>query len=429
MVSALIGRIWAAAAQAEMLAVEYDSRSVLEALQLTKLNALLQRFAQHPVWRLRLSEHGINPDRTLRDLGELSAYPVMTKTVITRQFDEWFPQGGYSLDSTSGSTGRNFKFYHDRAARTAQSAAIRLCCAWIGIDYNTDRKAIVWGRSPLPWQAALADRVKLILLNAFQLQAYGLTDDMAERYLSILRRRQPEALIGYPGYVAHLARVGLKASRPPPSSLQAVILSGEQTLPQQAEVIRRYFGDMVFQRYGSREFGAIAHECPSHSGLHVPPTRFVLEHNAAGELLVTDLDNSATPFVRYAIGDCGSVSWVSCRCGREHQTISGLQGRSNDYVVAPSGVVLPAQFWTTLSRKGNNNVCEFQVVQESPTRVAMLVVPVDDRQPIEETLFRETVSALSNGEIDLHVKRVLSIPLTPAGKRRFILRHSFVGQT
>ena len=102
-------------------------------------------------------------------------------------------------------------------------------------------------------------------------------------------------------------------------------------------VIERVFERPVFDRYGNREFGAIAAECDAHAGLHLNLGDMIVDvdspdpYTEPGALVVTYLRNGAMPFLRYKTGDLGLLAPPgSCCCGRTTPRMLSVKGRESD---------------------------------------------------------------------------------------------------
>ena len=75
-------------------------------------------------------------------------------------------------------------------------------------------------------------------------------------------------------------------------------------------------------------------ECERHEGLHLTAEQTLLEivddegHPVApgteGNVVVTDLYNYGMPFIRYRIGDVGSLDRSACACGRSLPRIRSI---------------------------------------------------------------------------------------------------------
>ena len=176
-----------------------------------------------------------------------------------------------------------------------------------------------------------------------------------------------------------------------------------------------------YRRYGSREFGNIAHECRYGGSLHVIPSRFYLENGADGELLVTDLDNLATPFIRYQIGDIGQVSAIQCKCGFQHQSILNIQGRSHDVIRTKTGKQVPGQFWTVLSRCVPG-IKQFQVVQRNLEAIDFNIITTKDYRDSEAHKLFEALKKVAGDEFCMNINKVDSIIPSASGKHKYIIK-------
>jgi len=123
---------------------------------------------------------------------------------------------------------------------------------------------------------------------------------------------------------------------------------------------------------------SIGGECEKHEGLHVNAENVVVE-TSGGELsgafpiLVSDLHNHATIFLRYAIGDLGTLSARSCSCGRGLPMLDRVVGRQNEMLRLSDGREVSSIFFRhTLKEIGE--ILEYQVVQLSPSHVVLKVV-------------------------------------------------------
>ena len=388
------------------------------ALQLQKVNSLLQHFRSiDPVFR-DLSDRGVSTWR-LSSLSDLKQFPVITKDIL-RSYEADLAKLPYVArrGSTSGSTGRNFVFFQSRSMIRARSAAVRYCYERIGVDYWGDSKTVIWGQFPngsLRSRLSLAARRRFV--NSTIMSGFGLDDRTARSYLDTIAAARPALVEGYPNYLATLARAGLaNGSQIRRYSPRAVVSAGEQLHDFQRATIEEWFGTRVFNWYGSREFGVIAHERPGLEGQWIPPTRFVVECASDNQLLITDLDNYAFPFIRYAIGDCGTLD--SEFQGR--QVITSLSGRVHDVIRAPSGREIPGQFWTLLSRTVPG-IEEFQVVQTREDRVELRVTVSTRFNSDSESRLIQRFREFVGSEMELVVRRVPEIVPTAAGKRRFVI--------
>jgi phenylacetate-CoA ligase len=132
----------------------------------------------------------------------------------------------------------------------------------------------------------------------------------------------------------------------------------------------------------------------------------------------------ATPFIRYAIGDAGSVSGTAPDSnGICYQRITELMGRTHDIIKTRSGKLLPGQFWTIMS-KVVPGIDMLQVVQRDAENVDLNIVTLPDYSDSLEHKLHAELRAIAGDEIKMRVVKVDWIELTPAGKRKFVIKYN-----
>ena len=389
--------------------------------RLRKLNQLITHFRTYPFYRDLMKQCG-SPE-TLTHIDNLKRFPVITKDVIRSNLDyiAQRPESVY-LNSTSGSTGTNFKFYQSKEMLIWRRAANIVHCSWMGVNYWRDRKVTVWGLSPkIKHVREWLQKVKVFVQGGKLYQAYGLDEGRCVEILDDMRDFSPASMTCYPTYGYALAQAGEKGGVKSPG-LKAIIVSGETCFEHQKEKMQNYFGCKVYNRYGSREFGSIAHEDERQKGLLIHPARLYVETDQDGEMLVTDLNNFATPFIRYAIGDSGVICHRNEGSGKTaFDSIQNLSGRSHDMIRTKSGKQLPGQFWTTLSRSVPG-IDAFQLVQKDKEHIELRAKVNSEYKDANEDKLHQKLKLVAGDEVKLTVVKVKEIEKTPAGKRRFIIR-------
>ena len=91
----------------------------------------------------------------------------------------------------------------------------------------------------------------------------------------IMKENKPSILIGYPSTLYHIAKY--IEDNDIYLEIPYIITSSEILYDFQRYYIESRFNSEIFNRYGSREFGAIAQECDQHSGLHINSEHLVLD--------------------------------------------------------------------------------------------------------------------------------------------------------
>jgi phenylacetate-CoA ligase len=208
---------------------------------------------------------------------------------------------------------------------------------------------------------------------------------------------------------------------------------GNHLHPHYRRAFERAFECSVYERYATMETGLIAHECVEGGSLHVPAEGIVAEIVRAdgspaapgetGDVLVTSLHNTATPLIRYRIGDQAvSPPDGPCSCGRGLPVFGKVVGRTQDVLRTASGAFLTAGQAVHAAAPGENSVIDFQVRQGADSRLHILVVQHDSPSAQAD---RERLAAVFDRIVEPpeppRVERVDHIALTPGGKLRTLV--------
>jgi phenylacetate-CoA ligase len=404
----------------------------IEDLKWRKLSVLLEAAGSHvPYYRDLFEREGIDP-ASFESPADMVAIPFLTKEIIRSEKRKMISKDplrrGYP-SSTGGSTGEPLHFWCDTAAGPVRRATTMRGYRWTGFDIG-GRQAMLWGfHLDRPLKERLSEGVKNFFNNIMTLSSFDMTPEMMRRYAVRLRRFRPSIVIGYPSALTAFSEFCRGAGVRLPS-LKAVVTGGERLFPHQRDLIEEAFHADVFDRYGSREFSAVAHECSEHKGLHVFNDLFHVEviHESGraaqsgeiGELVITDLSNLYMPFIRYRTGDLAMPTERKCPCGRGLPLLERIEGRSFDSIVTPEGKKVGGFFWTWLSR-AVPGIDRFQIEQRDRAGIIFRIVPGegwrDDHMEVLAGKIRE--NCCENFRIDFQV--VDDIPLTPAGKAKFII--------
>ena len=370
---------------------------------------------------------------TLKDSIPLSALPVWTREDQQALFDELSgpPVVGSFVHSTGGSTGQPRSFYVSRESYEWRSAVSDRGYSWAGAEEGRS-SVYVWG-APVN-DPGLHLSLKKRLHHGFQRRRYFdsfyFDDEQKQRCCNLIDSVQPDALVGYAGNLVELAG----AVRDNKSSLKwktrSIVTAAEGLFSRQRELLEATIADEVFMSYGSREFMLIGMECSEHNGYHISADNIKVEvvdesgellpPGEIGHLLVTDLRNSANPFIRYEIGDLGSLSDSVCRCGKPFPLLKSVDGRMQEFIEMPDGSRLTALFIPHVM-KDFSWVDGYQVCQKKDMSIVFNIVssePFDDEnvKPIALAL----KAHLSDG-VHISFPRVAALRKNRSGKTPIVV--------
>jgi phenylacetate-CoA ligase len=247
--------------------------------------------------------------------------------------------------------------------------------------------------------------------------------------MGLIEQHHPVALYGFTSMLEFVARQTINAGTNVPEGRVAVAWNGgEMLFPEQAELFRRAFKVPIYNLYGSREFGAIAHQAGADDPLWVlRPYVFVeiVDKNGrpavpgeTGRVVCTSTVCRGTPFLRYEIGDLASFSSANCdESGL--RAIAEIHGRTAGLLVLPNGKTINCIYWNHLLKEFSE-VHQFQVVLRRTGIIDLLLK--GDRLSEERASYLQMACRQLLCDVPVRLNWVDCIPLTPQGKLVQVVR-------
>ena len=366
---------------------QFFSAEEVQALQLQRLRLLLEHaYRRCPFYREQFRSIGLSPD-DIRSLDDLRLLPPLEKRDIQEHSDKMvamgWPQEDLFLDHTGGSTGTPIAFYSSRERRCWGKTATRRHNGWAGWEIG-DRVAYVWGAPrDLPSNAWRSRLINALMGQQIFLDTGHLDEPKLVAFQEALIQFRPKMIQAYARSLALFARILRERGWKPPRP-DAIVTSAEVLEPADRQLIEEVFGCPVFNRYGCREVGVIASECPAHRGLHTAAEGLLVEvvhgndpvaPGESGTILVTDLLNLAMPLIRYRIGDMGVWEEGQCPCGRGLPRLRQVAGRVTDFLVGADGRLVSGVYLATYVVARRPSLGQVQILQEEPGKVRYRIKP------------------------------------------------------
>ena len=413
---------------------QWLSTEGLKELQDERLRRLIQHsYSTTKYYRNLFDQADIAPS-DIRSVEDLQVLPVLDKPLIQEHMESMissaFAPGQLIPDSSGGSTGVPTNFMKDidrHRIRRADQIRHDQWCGWrLG-----ERYALLWGaKRDLSLVRSTKEKLMLRYVDRSMLiDAFDMRDSDAANILDQIQRFRPTMLIGYANALLLLAQQMNRQNLTEKLPVKGVISSAETLTDDSRREIEESFGCKVFNRYGSREVGLIASECDEQDGLHMNFENVVVEvldgdrpakPNQRGEIVVTDLSNFGMPFLRYRMGDVGSLSENLCNCGRGLPLLNSVEGRVSDFFIAADGTKIHGEYYTHLFY-GIPGVRQFQLIQESPVEVRVRLVTLGDlSNDILAPILEEIQMSLGGGTVAI-VEYCNDIKPTPSGKYLFTI--------
>ncbi len=412
----------------------------LRAYQWKKIKKLLFYASNNnSFYRKRFNEFDVDPEH-IQDFADFAKVPILSKEEIVKNLPQLISDG-YSpktliRDNTSGSTGRNLIFYNDRNTLDWMTAAVLRHMAWYNVGFG-DNRVILWGSlANDSITQKLYTACRNVLLREQIISSYRLDADKLALIVRLLKTKKPKALIGYVSALNILADF-IEANRISDVEVEAIIPAAETLFDHQRKLFQRAYHGEVFNRYGCHEFTSIAHECNFHSGMHINAENLYVEvikdgHPARpgelGEIVVTDLENFGTPFIRYRIEDLGILKRGLCACGRGLPLLETVEGRVYDLISCPNGTIQTGTFFCKMTRSVEG-IREFQVVQHSREKLRMKLV-TDEHFQVESVAFlRQQIKLYCGDKMNVDFELVDHIEPLKSGKRRYVVSLESLAQS
>lgn len=414
---------------AELERSQYLPAEEIRGIQLVRLNALLNHaYDNVPYYRRRFSEAGLKPS-DIKTTDDLVKLPILTKEDVRANFRDLvavnFPRVKMLPYSTSGSTGKPLRFYITKEANARRQANLHRAYKWCGFKKG-DMIAYIWSIKRGFWAKQISNLHLSMFLGRIYLDPLNMSQVEMKHFVTRIKRFKPSLIVAYPS-AAHILADYIKSNNIKGFIPKAVITGGEMLLDYQRQAIRQAFGREVFDGYGSRETGLIAHQCPGHNGYHICAESLILEfvkdgkavpEGEMGKTVVTDLTNYAMPFIRYEIGDLGVLTSGKCRYGINLPLMKSIEGCIFDIIVTKDKLISS----TALHHIFNDlPINQYQIVQETENEILVKIVKGDGyTESITKNLLKLLPKHISQNA-KFHIIFTDHIPLAPSGKHRYVI--------
>ena len=366
----------------------------LEAAQLARLERLLSEvLATNPFYRNRIGRESPVPG-SLEEFVEV--FPPTTKAEWGKDQIVHPPYGTnltYPIESyirchqTSGTSGRPMRWLDTRESWDSIVDDWVVVLRKAGLT-SADRFFFAFSFGPFLgfWSAFEA----AVRLGGCSLPGGGMS---TETRLRVMRENDITVLVCTPTYAMHMGEVaahcGMRVGDWP---LRCILVAGEPggSLHSTRERLAALWPDVrVFDHHGMTETGPVTYQCPRCPGLlHCIDTSCLAEVNhpgtgrpvrpgERGELVLTTLNRTGSPLIRYRTGDMVELApRGECGCPREKMTFKGgIIGRYDDMVVIRGVNVYPSAVDEIVRQSGG--IAEYRVETNRERSLAELIVRVE----------------------------------------------------
>lgn len=359
--------------------------------------------------------------------GWFEKLPIVTKQDLREHFDDFVNpelRRFMKVSTTGGSTGTPTKTGYD--GRIPEEIYSWRLQSRFGV-HPWDDHAYIWRDRRAGWLAKFKNALMWWPTRHLKLDASFMTDASIDAFLEKFNKLKPALLQGYVGAVSQVAQYvldhNLKMWSPKVVWTTSAPLSNVQRT-----LIMKAFGAPVCDEYGSCECRWIACQCEQCKGLHVNVEHvyieFVDENNHPvpkgeyGRTLITNLEDTVFPLIRYENNDRGRWLTEPCPCGRSLPCIDSVKGREVESFVLPSGKTINGEYLTTIFDETPDVATNFKVTQHKDLSITVEYVPGVCKIPSSIPInFKKAIG----DEVPVEFKKVAEIA-HDRGKIRYVVR-------
>ena len=366
----------------------------------------------------------------------LSSYydvPMLTKEIIREKRRMLHSNNNYLLKTgktTGGSTGEPITILKTSSSMAKERAALWRGYSWAGIHIG-DRQARFWG-VPFKQKDKLIAGVVDFVNNRKRISAFNFDEKRLQQYYDILNRFKPKYFYGYVSAIREFTEYCWAKKLQLKFDLKTIITTAEELTNDDKMLLQNVNKCRVYNEYGSGEVGTIAHECEK-GKLHINSENVLVEivsedgsrcsNGEIGQIVITELNNTFFPLIRYKIGDMGKLSEEKCLCGRGLPVLEGVYGRAYDVIKTPYGKKYHPSFFNYIFKeidKYNFGIKQFQVIQQEKSK---LLVNIVTSKPTTEKLVYQ-IKRMINDNIQynfiIDIENVKAIQREKSGKIRVV---------
>ncbi len=411
-----------------------SSRDTILEYQRNRIRQLFQHAVQTtPYYRDLFKEIGLRQDGLTQlfstDSIDISIIPPLEKQTVRKQLSnlqsELIPLHKRIENATGGSTGTPLKFYQDRTYWNQRNLSVYYFDRWGGWDFG-EPQLVIWGaQTDINAGSRWKQKLNRYWRNQFWLDGFQLTESAMQTTFEKMQQWQPKTILAYPSSLHQFAKYLNEQNLKPNWDLKGIISSAEMLYPHYRSLAESTFSTKIYNRYGGREVGLIGMEC-GEGKMHINCRDIFLEidsldpYNIPGDILITQLNNYAMPFIRYRIGDIGRLSNERCPCGNQLPVLAELLGRSTATFRTKSGLLVHGGYFTQ-QFYNIEGVSQFQLIQDSFEKCTLKLVINEEwtEKTCDEIVLK--IQAKMGTDVTVDVEYVEEIPLSKSGKREFTI--------
>lgn len=372
--------------------IETMPREELEKLQAEKLRQTVMTAMNSSFYGVRLSRLGITP-AAIRTVDDIRKIPFTTKQDLRDSYPFGLVAGDMKdairIHSSSGTTGHPTVVVYSRHDIDSWANMIARNMYMVGCrDTDVFQNSSGYGM----FTGGLGFQYGAEKLGATTVPAAA---GNSKRQLMFIRDFGTTCLHAIPSYAVRLAEVFREEGLDPhDTKLHTLFIGAEPHTDGQRRRIERLLGVKAYNSFGMTEMNGpgVAFECKLQDGMHLWEDNYIVEiinpdtlepvpDGEYGEMVLTTLDRTMMPILRYRTRDLTRIIPGQCACGRTHRRIDRIIGRTDDMFIIKGVNVFPMQVEKILAQftgLGSNYLITLDTVDDND--IMTVDVELDDMQ-------------------------------------------------
>lgn len=366
-----------------------------------------------------------------KNLENLEDFPVIDKCIIRDNFDafqsiEYIDKSKQKV-STSGSSGTPFMVYQNsnKVIRNRADTIYLQGIVGFKIGYR-----LYYIRQWL--EKYRLNNLTRRMRNIEMVNVADFSDNYLEKLITTLRKdTSTKVLLSYSSALREICNYLERVSaKPIETNISSIIAMAEGLSDDTRDKLIKYFNTNVYLRYSNQENGILSLQLSKiNNSLQInwasyfieilhPEKDIPVEYGELGRVVVTDLFNYCTPFIRYDTGDF-AIMTQDGGFFKGSPVFLRVEGRKMDIIYNTQGLVISG--YNIHHLESYPDIKQFQFVQEDRAKYRIKLV-TENRLKSEEIIINHFKTFLGT-DASIEIVYVEEIKQLASGKRRLIINN------
>jgi phenylacetate-CoA ligase len=373
---------------------------------------LIYSYQNVPYYQELFDKISFDPQK-FSDFEQMNQIPFLTREIVTDSFDKLVSKGnvknGYYEGNTGGSSGLPLRFLLDYDSIYKENAFIYYYRK--KLDYQFKDKLMTFR------QVDFGEKLWKFnpMHNEMIFTPMKLSKLTVKEYAKRVNEYGPHYLNGYLSAIWYFAKLLKEYQINITFKLKGIFLISENPDMHQRQFIEEFFNTKSLTFYGHSERCVIAEE--------IIPDRYLFDpyYGYSEEILIEDNKyaivgtgflNHIMPFIRYKTDDvCYAVDKYYAIEGKRSST-SGLYGQNNEFLPNTSFLLRNPVY---------KNITTYQFIQNEKGKASLLIIVNKHFEMAEMEHIRKALHHQTKGVIELEIKIVDNLILSPRGKYQMFI--------